>query len=1180
MQMEELAQNLLALIKKSSASTETKITQFNNVKSHIKHERVPDNAQAPILECIRLAIVSQTSSSLVTTGFSTLGHLVKRLSLQDQLAVVVSQRSQIIPALIERLGDSKETYRTAALYALEEVWPAKPLEVEKAVRESAIQGSSVRAKEAGMQWVSKMHTEKDLQFKGFVAPLVECLDHADGTVRETAKATLVDLFKTAPDRAKADLKRQLVAHNIRKSIATHILSQLHISLPSELSSSSTTSAPARAATPHQDVGLADNQGDISLPPSAETTHIEPMDVYGHRELEDMLRGMQPCFVGKENEDNWKARDNNVLKLRRLIKGNAPDDHHVIFLAGIKSLLEGILKVANTLRTTMSTNGCQLVQELIRKLSTSMDSMVEILVQNFVKMCSNTKNISAQNGNTTVDVIFSHVTYNTRLLQHTWSACQDKNVQPRIFAAGWLRTLLRRQVHSKGHFDHSGGLETAENCMKKGLTDANPKVRESMRKTYWTFAQGWPEKAEAIVNAMDAKTKTQLEKDPANPNSGNAQSSFTSSVGPNAASNPRAAVSNQRATLKEAIAAQKKAVKKMPDRPNSAMATLSPMKQGGASASRNRTPSHSSTSASRVPPNQTSQASARPFNAGSSSTGQGSLMSAPVRRPRRPEGPRPATADPYANRNMMQADTPPNNSPNASPVKTASRQTTSNHVKAKSTTTIRPTTAGSDKSSTVGSPRTSPAKVRGKNNQPPDSPSGRRKKEPVDGSTLSPTSTEDNFTMVVPSAKSSGRTQLHSSRSRQDLTRPGSGHSPLPSTAEEDNFTLIIPSKAHEMNSSAGSGSSRKTPQSLQPSVFAFESSAAHNEDQQTHDELLDSPTFTAEKPVPIYEDPEADQSGQSSRAEPVETILEELPVNEQNNILPVRGTSADIAEEHTDEEDHPVSPSKYGFDRGGDMSQDRAETLKNRRLLASGIDRIRTKTLDPHGFRRLQEFVKSSAKETNAPLGELLEALCGYVESPDQALRVSASKAQSLKSQCLATIRGLIALHRQDDKVRALVGKALCAVLATCRSTENGSRVANDVDKTVSQLLRTSGDQTRDCIDSVLLFTENEATSESSSHGRVASASLGVLSRLLQQAKSRQEGTDAVQRQRMGKVAVRFLDDIDADVRRADTEFCTDLYGVFSDDNKEQFWDVLKGAREAQLNLVAYYLARRNRAAA
>ena len=103
--MDELAQNVLATFKKASASAESKLTIFNNLKSNIKHQRVPESAQGPTLECVRLAITSQTSSSLVTAGFSTLTHLVKRLSLQEQAHAVFGPRSQIIPALPDRLGD-------------------------------------------------------------------------------------------------------------------------------------------------------------------------------------------------------------------------------------------------------------------------------------------------------------------------------------------------------------------------------------------------------------------------------------------------------------------------------------------------------------------------------------------------------------------------------------------------------------------------------------------------------------------------------------------------------------------------------------------------------------------------------------------------------------------------------------------------------------------------------------------------------------------------------------------------------------------------------------------------------------------------------------------------------------------------------------------------------------------
>jgi CLIP-associating protein 1/2 len=249
---------------------------------------------------------------------------------------------------------------------------------------------------------------------------------------------------------------------------------------------------ARAESLQPEAGIADSML-AEAPPPAEVVTMDPIHIYTQRELEDVFRDMAPHFEGKETEHNWLARDKNTMKLRRITKGNAPSEFHAAFVVGIKSLLDGILKVANTLRTTMSTNGCQLVQELAKTLGPAIDPWSEILLQNFVKMCAATKNIAAQNGNVTVDTIFSNVTYSSRIMNHLTFASQDKNVQPRIFSAGWAKTLIRKH---KSPIEHHGGMDTLEKTLKRGLTDANPKVREAYRSTYWTFALVWPQKAQA------------------------------------------------------------------------------------------------------------------------------------------------------------------------------------------------------------------------------------------------------------------------------------------------------------------------------------------------------------------------------------------------------------------------------------------------------------------------------------------------------------------------------------------------------------------------------------------------------------------------------------------------------------------------------------------------------------
>jgi CLIP-associating protein 1/2 len=513
--MEEQATALLATLKKSSVATDAKLAAFNNLKSNIKHLRVPEAAQPTIFECIRVAITSQASTTLVSSGFSTLGHLIKRLSLQHETSTIAGNAKKFLPILLDRLGDARESHRNAASQSLADFWPYCHAEVEGLVRDSAMVGHNARAKEMAMLWVVKMNQTEGLQFKTFVPQFVVSLEDPDGTVRETAKGCVIELFRyarlhslsptqpliilcrNAPEHAKSDLKKRMIQQGVRKTIEAQVVSQLGIRASVDLDlaasvRSTHTAAPTERSQPET------NFGDSVMseqPPPQEVVPMDPLYVDTSRELEDIFRDMLPLFEGRESEGNWSARDKNVLKLRRLLKGNAPSEFHAVFVAGIKSLMDGILKVANSLRTTVSTNGCLCVQELAQTLTTGMDPMVEILIQNFIKTCAATKKIAADNGNKTVEAILSHVSYTNRLMQHMWLSIQDKNVQTRSYASNWLTILIKKHANQRSHIEHSGGLEVAEKFIKKGLADANPKVREGTRGTYWTFFQVWPDQAD-------------------------------------------------------------------------------------------------------------------------------------------------------------------------------------------------------------------------------------------------------------------------------------------------------------------------------------------------------------------------------------------------------------------------------------------------------------------------------------------------------------------------------------------------------------------------------------------------------------------------------------------------------------------------------------------------------------
>ncbi|KAL7273511.1 suppressor of tub2 mutation [Rhizina undulata] len=563
------ALDLLNLIR-GHADADQKIAELSSIKAQVKHQQVQVDAISPLFEACRIGI-SSPNNSLSLHALSCLGHLIKRVTIQDP-ARIRSQANPILPLLIEKLGDQKERSRSIATAALLDLWRIVAQDVERGIKDIGFNSKNAKIKQESMNWLAQVHrTQQGFSFRSFTPYMIKMLEDASEPVRETSKEVVVELFRhnarNAPDHAKSDLKRELQKRQVRKGISTYILSQLGLpgSVEAELHRSvrsedgheeETKSRHGQSMAGSVSGSMASSTYVTSLAGS-EMENMEPSYVNTNRELEDILHNMAPAFEGKESEGNWAARDKNITKLRQLVRGNAYRDYQTTFLAGIRSLLDGILKTANSLRTTISSNGIQLVKDLCIVIGPGMDPMVEILLINFIKLCAGTKKITAQLGNVTTAMIFSSVSYHLKLVQHLWGACNDKNVQPRTYASGWLQALLDAHADQKGYIEHTGGAELIEKCIKKGLADPNPGVREGMRKTYWRFTVIWPERAEAIMNTLDANYKKLLEK--ANPNGASAavSKSGASSLRGVPMGRSQSAGGPARPSVKEAILAHKR-----------------------------------------------------------------------------------------------------------------------------------------------------------------------------------------------------------------------------------------------------------------------------------------------------------------------------------------------------------------------------------------------------------------------------------------------------------------------------------------------------------------------------------------------------------------------------------------------------------------------------------------------
>ncbi|RDW92087.1 hypothetical protein BP5796_01481 [Coleophoma crateriformis] len=1081
---EEQVANLLAIIR-TDASVDAKVNQINTIKSGIKQHNVPDPSVPVLFEALRIAMTAQ-QAALVNAGFSTLNHLLTRLSRQEP-KYITKEAARTLPLVVEKMGDHKDKFRQVAAQCLTTIWSAAPMDTERAVKNTGMVSKSSRGKEACMKWIVQMHQEYGLQFKAFVPTFMELLEDADGMVRDNAKNAVIDLFQNAPNAAKSDLKKQLKITGVRPSIATTITNAIAPGVGQSAVEQEETEDPIIRPTFTKSVSALSSARPATPVMEVKIEHVDPAYVNTQRELEDIFRDMHPFFEGRESEANWLKREQSCTKLRKLNAGNAPSDFPEAFLVGIKGLLDGILKAVNSLRTSLSKEGCSVVQEIARNVGPGLDPMVEILLQNLIKLCGGTKKISSAQGNATVDIIISKVSYNHRILQHIWFACEDKNVQPRTYATGWLKTLLKKEVHHKNHIEHTGGLDTIEKCIKKGLADANPGVRESMRSTYWVFAGIWPMRAEAILATLEPTQAKLLENHSGNPNPPKKAEKAAARPGLGFS---KSTTAPPKPSLRETMLAQKRAAmaskNNLPARPGSAMSSFSPVR---------------SVSTADAVPKKT-----RPDSVMASHGGLSVAPMRPTKMRSRPEITRPATAGPYSVRRPVNAVN--NGDSNTSPTSTKTQR-----ARAPSAAAASPPKRGS-----IPRPATS------------------HSSHPTNSNPSSPAKSSVSRVAASPRAASPRIGSPRASAARPKASALLLGSSP---TKGDEEFTMVVPTLTGLKETYTEPAEPEETEEA---SEVAPELSL-----EQPIEEPIEEPETVASSPKPlqVYEDPFSSTDNPTTPKSTFSApVLEEVAVNED---------VAKIVRAGPDGETRKIvemTPEKY---------------KQNSRLLDSGISKVKAKSLDVHGFRKLQSLIRDNkATWTDEKFDALLLGLFEYLESPLTSL--TPEKVQDVKAQILATIK---LMYRKDrGSFRTHVPVALESLLVTRSCYDARAHIVSGLELLSDDLI-TLAEPKETIIAITSRLQKEEMTVEGS---RILSMGLHVLKSLIESSKNFAPGDEEVVE--LCKLASRCLESSESGVRMDAVQLCVALHAQVGE---TPFWTNLEGVKDDPKSLITYYIVKRQR---
>ena len=249
----------------------------------------------------------------------------------------------------------------------------------------------------------------------------------------------------------------------------------------------------------------------------------------------------------------------------------------------------------------------------------------------------------------------------------------------------------------------------------------------------------------------------------------------------------------------------------------------------------------------------------------------------------------------------------------------------------------------------------------------------------------------------------------------------------------------------------------------------------------------------------------------------------------------------------------------------GDMvSPDKSR--QNARLLESGIARIKAKSLDVHGLRKLQSLMRENkVSYTDNKFDAMVMGLFGYLKDPLAELKPT--KALDTKTQILATIRVLLKKERVNFQPHVAAG--LDAVLTARAACQNRAHMASGLELLADELVLLG-----DASDMVMSLTQRlrDCTDMTPEGCRTLSAGMYMLRSVLERrGGGAYEPVDG-EIERLAELARRGIESADTGVRKDAVELCVGLHARIGE---SRFWDALKNAKEEPKNLITYYIARR-----
>jgi CLIP-associating protein 1/2 len=884
---------------------------------------------------------------------------------------------------------------------------------------------------------------------------------------------------------------------------------------------------------------------------------KPFSIGSVRDFEDMSQDMHRLFEGKETEQNWDKRRKAIIKLSRITHGNGPIEYRAQYAAFIKSQLDCILKVVDSLRTNVSTAGLSTLQHIADTLGHGIDYIVDFVAETLIARSCNTSKVKRDPAVATFETIISNATCNKNLLHYIMSASEHKDPNARTAVSTWLTALLTKNGR---HCDQAGIPDIIEKCIKNGLNDAKPQVRTPMRTTYGAYAKLFPDRAERLRDSLDLKTQKMLDANLTvesthssmkRPSIRDIKAAKKKELEALEASRAESTQSN-RPSIKDVKAAKMRETKaKDVVRPPSAQSTRPAARDAKMSKKRDvegddaarplsahsnrpliketkivkrrdadaedivRPPSAQSTNTTRKR-DMEARDGARPLSAqlhGSKVERRFQiLMSAPVRPPR-----------PFVDLKRVAPKSGPNLQHQAD-AEPATPLHLDDHRRAK-----QPDKRGHAPKNTA-------------------LPSHEGDVSQQEFTTAK--AKQLDFVDIETRIKGNAAT----TSAEIEPTRPKMGHR---RAVSDVSAVLIDDDKRLEKHNDGrrnGQPISRHDRTQSEKHIEIHEDEAPR--DQVDHAKASRVTKRRSADRIDILKDVATVSSKKGSTGPPSPpTVLREIDQLNQT-VEPVR------RQENTRQK----YISTEAAERNRSVSPHNKNPEKAKKQLSRAIEKIRARTMDDYGYRRLQGLIKmhDTLFQDEQKYDELLLALLDTLETPNTENRQPLGRQYDNKFQILVTIR-LMLVHNAKY-CAAYHPRALSALITARRNFESRCHIVGGLEETAEDILAACTPM--EVIDPILDVLELQEHDDAGY--RAILMGLNILSGLVARVQET-EFSDRNQEERLTRFALKCLRNENSETRRATIAFCVELRRLINPE--EKYFQMVAGNDEALKSLLTYFIA-------